>query len=509
MRADRSAGERRRDFVVATASALLLVAAAWALSVFARYAFSIGSIRRHHVESAVFVLTALCIVRLSLVPRSAGVPPRPNEPWPWGAIGVGTVALLLFLPTLSIGFLSDDFVLAEWARHGDFVGPAHAFVRPVPLVLWSVLLRAGGGPGSIHVMNLLLHAANGALVVVLCRSFGLNAIHSALAGLLFVVWPTQVEAVAWVSAMSDVLVTTLALIVVILYVRMSAPRARRLLLLIAVTALALFTKESALAIAPLLAAVQIGRGHGRLARSDLRVLATMFLMCGAFLVWRIWIRTPHADDIRPVLTRYVFKEQISRTFGGLAVPLPASASPRLVLVFGTIAILLPACAVLLAHRRAPAHALMCIGAFWALIAAVPALGYLFLGNELEGSRYLYLSTAGWAVLLTAGSTAAGVERIPMRLVCSSAIALIALLSVQESRGLILNWRAAAVERDLILLKARTAASERGCHRVRATGLPAVYHGAQLFRNGFEDAYAALHAPGEKICDLRWDGHEFR
>jgi hypothetical protein len=500
---------RGRDLLIRTAPALVLVSAAWALSLFGRYAFSIGSIRRHHVESAVFVLTALCIVRLSLVPRSTGGPPRVYEPWHWIAAGVATVAVLLYLPTLSIGFLSDDFVLAEWARHGDFVGPAHAFVRPVPLVLWSVLLRAGGGPGSIHAMNLLLHAANGALVVVLCRSFGLNAIHSALAGLLFVVWPTQVEAVAWVSAMSDVLVTTLALIVVILYVRMSAPRAGRLMLLIAVTALALFTKESALTIAPLLAAVAICRGHGRLARSELSVLATAFVMCGAFLVWRVWIRTPYADEIRPALTRYVFKEQISRTFGGLAVPLPANASPWLILVFGTVAIVLPACAVLLARRREPAHAVMCMGAFWALIAAVPALGYLFVGNELEGSRYLYLSTVGWAVLFTAGSTAAAAGRIPMRVVCSSAIALSAVLSVQQSRELILNWRAAGIERDVILLRARTAGSERGCDRVRATGLPAVYHGAQLFRNGFEDAYAAALAPGTRTCDLHWDGHEFR
>lgn len=504
---------REREWLTRATGVLLVIAAVWALSVFARYALSIGSVRRHHVESALFVLCAACLLRLFVLPASGNVPADGAGRVPWIGASVTAAVIIVYWPTLSVGFLSDDFVLAAWARRGDFVGSGHAFVRPVPLFLWSLLLHAGGGAGSIHLLNVVLHAANGVLLVLLCRSFGLRSLESVLAGLLFVVWPTQVEAVAWVSAMSDVLATTLMLATVILFMRgTGASGLFRLAIAGAATAVALFTKETALAIAPILVVVAAWSWNYRPAAARrTAALAIPVLLCAIFLVWRVWIRTAPPDSIRPELTRYVVKEQISRTLGGLAVPLPADASRWIALLFGAAAVLLPVCAALFARQRRPAHLLACIGAVWTLVATAPAVGYLFVTGELEGSRYLYLAAVGWALLLASAWSAATADHARMRAVGGCAIVLLIVLSTLQSRRLVWNWQAAAAERDTILLKARSAASDHECAQLRIRNLPPTYHGAQLFRNGFDEAFASTQPElgGRRACDLRWDGSDVR
>ena len=76
----------------------------------------------------------------------------------WLVMGCGAIAL--YWPTLFIGYLSDDFILAEHASSWQ-VGPvALQLFRPVPLLLWGVVLHAGGGAVALHALNILLHATN-------------------------------------------------------------------------------------------------------------------------------------------------------------------------------------------------------------------------------------------------------------------------------------------------------------------------------------------------------------
>ena len=68
-----------------------------------------------------------------------------------------------------------------------------------------------GSPIALHVLSIVLHGANAALVSMLARRIDLQAAAAVAAGLLFLTFPWNVEAVVWPAAMPDLLATTCAL----------------------------------------------------------------------------------------------------------------------------------------------------------------------------------------------------------------------------------------------------------------------------------------------------------
>lgn len=498
-------------------SALLAALTGWALWLISRYLLSIGATRRHHVESLLIVFFVLWLVRFSMLPKSGDAAAIPERRFEWAVLVLGIgVASALFWPTLSLGFLSDDFVLADWARRGDFASRAHAFVRPVPLLLWRLLFDMGGGPGLIHATAVLLHGINAALTVLVCRRLGLGWLASAVAGLLFTIWPTQVEAVAWPAAMPDVLLTTLVLGIVLGYIQLvPRPTIRRAAALTLATVVALFVKETAVAIpAILLTVAALGWRRERPGRLELTTLAAVAASTTTYAAWRLFVRPAVDGGIRPTLTRYVLKEQLTRTFGSLALPLPAdtiASLPWIALTFGCASLMLVAWPMIATDRRRPSHGVVVAAGVWCLAATAPAVGYFFIGDHLEGSRYLYLPMAGWAILLAACWQAAATRDRWMVTVGGAAFALLSVLSWQQAGALVAVWREAAVQRDRILQQADAAVRTRRCRVVHFSHLPETSLGAQLFRNGFEEAFqplATLQTDGP-TCDLTWTGTEFR
>jgi hypothetical protein len=141
------------------------------------------------------------------------------------ALLVFGVCLLLYLPALSAGFVNFDdpeYVLLNPVIRKLTPGSIAAmFSSPhvgwwMPFTWLSLALDyhfCGTNPLGYHLTNILLHAANGVLVVLiaasLCRLVAAaprNAwVGLVLGGLLFGVHPLRVESVAWVTERKDVL----------------------------------------------------------------------------------------------------------------------------------------------------------------------------------------------------------------------------------------------------------------------------------------------------------------
>src|SRR5207302_539479 len=100
--------------------------------------------------------------------------------WSWLLWCAATFAL--FSPALTIGFLSDDFVLADRAGHFDFGFVNPDFFRPVPLALWAVALSTGLPALVLHAANLLLHATNAFLAMRWSSSLLRNRVAGMLVG---------------------------------------------------------------------------------------------------------------------------------------------------------------------------------------------------------------------------------------------------------------------------------------------------------------------------------------
>jgi hypothetical protein len=130
------------------------------------------------------------------------------------------VAFAIYLGALSCGFAGDDFMIIHRLREaGGLVGAARFFrgeffeyYRPLPFVLhaldWTI---AGANATQFHLTNVLLHAVNAVLVVLIGRALSPRTAAGPIAGLLFALHASNHEAVVWISARFDVLATLFSL----------------------------------------------------------------------------------------------------------------------------------------------------------------------------------------------------------------------------------------------------------------------------------------------------------
>lgn len=507
-------GSLSRAFLRVAGGAL----AAWTLARLAAYFLADGRILKHHVESAV-ILTAVVLVCLfaSLPADRAGA--RPNGAgaprWPVRAVVIAMFvcgSLALYWPALHVGFISDDFVLADRASRLALTG--HVFVRPVLLLIWKGLFELGAGPATLHAVNIVLHGANGALLAAIALRVGVRPASSLLVAALFLVWPTHVEAVVWNSGMFDVLTGTFVLTIVLLYVSGAWQSTTGAIALFLLTAAALLAKETASMLPVFIVLAAAPRWWRERPQQRERVVAAaLFLSCAAYLIWRVFMRVGPTDGVDRSISRYVLKELLSRTFSTLSVPLTTDvtrAAPALGLLYGGIALVLMAAPVLFARTRDSTHWIQMRGLVWALAAVLPALGYLLVGPFMEGSRHLYLPSMGWFMAMVAGADA--LRRIAPRAgaIAGGALILLTAVSVPLTRRDTADWTAAAALRDDLLVRGADFAAREGCRELRVHGLPEMHRGAQLFRNGFAEALQPLvRVRGGGVCDVSWDGRAFQ
>jgi Flp pilus assembly protein TadD len=152
-------------------------------------------------------------------------------------------------------------------------------------------------PAIFHALNLAFHALAAILVFLIVRRLTGATWPAAAGAAVFAVHPIQVEAVAWISGLRDVLAGAMSLTAIWIYLKATdaTGRARIGLILIATLffALALLSKPTT-AVTPLLLAIILGKRG----RSEVRWLALWLLLSAAdlFIAWNV---QPTADVYRP------------------------------------------------------------------------------------------------------------------------------------------------------------------------------------------------------------------
>ena len=141
-------------------------------------------------------------------------PPAPELrfiPRPWFlALVLVIVTFVAYQPTWHAGFIwNDDANLtANWAMtapHGlKLIWSSPAVARYYPLTLttfWFQRRLWGLHPLPYHLVNVLLHAANGVVVYFLLRRLRIPA--AWLAAMVWALHPVNVESVAWVTELRN------------------------------------------------------------------------------------------------------------------------------------------------------------------------------------------------------------------------------------------------------------------------------------------------------------------
>jgi tetratricopeptide (TPR) repeat protein len=175
------------------------------------------------------------------------------------------VALVVYLPSLAGGFLYDDVhVVVDNRRIQDFTALATVLryepARPLLNLTWAVNYALSGlTPWPYHLVNVLIHAGNAALVASLFlwiarRSAGRVPAQSALvSACLFAATPMAAETVAYVASRSTALAALFSLATLRLAVdALAGGSRRRLAAALTLFVVALATKEEAAAVPVLL-----------------------------------------------------------------------------------------------------------------------------------------------------------------------------------------------------------------------------------------------------------------
>ena len=484
--------------------AFTLVLAARVILLSARYLLGVADVRRYQVESAAVALVVVGALLLIASSRGTVETSLSHARVPGEWIGWCLASLILYWPSLYIGLLSDDFVLVDHVRHFAFGLVQADLFRPAPLFAWGGLLAVTGGPVALHVLNIIAHGLAAFLTSRLAAPLVTSRFLSVGAGLLVLTFPANVEAVAWAAGVFDVTATVLMLTTILVsrrYGAHSAPSVRIALFACAIAAL--LCKETAVVI-PALIALDAW-ATGRRPHALLIDTVTLAVLFAGVAVGRLVFASAM---VRQPLTRYMVQRWLFGTVAGLAVPWHqdiASMRPWIVLA-GALLVLGLATAFLVvgSSRQRGRIAAACAASVFA--GTLPTVTFFFVGTDLQGARYLYLSAVGYALLLV---TMAGAWRhVAARAMAGAAIIVLVLDGAAGVRWHQAYWQQAAHTRDMVLTSAGADERVRACGTISVGALPDSDGGAYVFRNGAELAFASagltLSSQAVVPCAFTWD-----
>jgi Tfp pilus assembly protein PilF len=351
---------------------------------------------------------------------------------------VVAITAAIYSPVVGYDFVAWDDALhvydnprfhpVTWAHVGAFWRQSYEYLYiPVTYNIWAAVawLSQRIAPGSytaglFHTLNLLLHLLNilvvhRLVILLLDQHKAETMVHTAgmagVAALIFGLHPLQVEAMAWVSGLKDILAGCWGLIALWQYLACvqahTMPR-RQLHYGLATAAfiLALLAKPSAVVV-PALAWVLATSGIGQSWKQAAQWLGPW--LCGAIL-WSVWTKSQQPDtaivSLTPVWTRPLIALDtitfyLGKLFWPVALGTDYGRTPQSIVEQGwhaTMAILPIGLLVLWWKRRA----------YWGLwlaaavfsIGLLPVLGFvpfLFQGHSTVADRYTYLSLLGPAI----------------------------------------------------------------------------------------------------------------
>jgi hypothetical protein len=182
--------------------------------------------------------------------------------------GIAALIVAAYWPFLSMPFISDDYLQIQLGRKygaveqwGSLMQDPLYRCRATSILLTRWLDETFGlNPFAFNLASLVLHWINAGLVLMLGSLRRIGYATSTVAAVIFAVYETHQEAVVWHSAVPELLQLTFALGCVLCFVRIaqSGKVAPGLYTgSVALFVLALLSKESAVAVVPLLGLVLV------------------------------------------------------------------------------------------------------------------------------------------------------------------------------------------------------------------------------------------------------------
>ena len=374
--------------------------------------------------------------------QTAGIPETaPRLPAWWGIVVVLALTFAVYIPTLRFQFVHDDRgqIVENPAVHSWHAVPTYftshvwAAVMPEELgnyyrplfLLWLRINDAvfGNQAWGWHLTTILSHVLTTLLLYLLAWRLGIGSDVALLAALIFGLHPAHIEAVAWISGVTEPLLGILLIASFLSYVQSRVEGARALkwkVISLVLFALALLEKETALILPGLLLVYEWIFGMEWGSPLEVRRILTW---CGGALgkIWpyfflvvlyvpaRIYALKGFSHAVTPLSTgqlvftwpslmgfwvrHLIWPVGLSTFYDFPAVVHPTLRNFILPAIFDVcVGLALFACV----RSSRPAA----FFAVWLVLPLIPLLNLrVFVANDFAHDRYLYLPSVGLAVLM--------------------------------------------------------------------------------------------------------------
>ena len=357
----------------------------------------------------------------------------------------GWIAFMVYLPALLHGFVWDDiYYLSDlpylrdpelWRRHiFEPLFVSRNYFRPIPLLTFVVEAQLGGmNPFVFHLTNLLLHAINTTLVIILARRLNRDISHKRFiawigtgAGLIYGLHPGLIEAVSWISDRFDLMMVMFLLLALLVdvQIRNTVVRAALIGLLFLLAALC---KETTVVFAAMLPLWHLALNNksgaslrtalaSLLERDALRTYGAVFLAGLIYLAIRLaslgMLYTPDAQMAGGNIVQHVLL--VAKTLGWYALllfwpfghlsPVHPGATPIALedpfAWLSLVALLILACGIIYSIRKQPKAGYLLLATLAAL-APVSNIVPLTIGDNIVHDRYLILPVAMLSLAMAA------------------------------------------------------------------------------------------------------------
>jgi len=346
------------------------------------------------------------------------------------------LTFLAYSGTLQYAFVHDDrgqildnpdvhswrFLPRYFAGHvwsGVMPSELGNYYRPV-FLLWLRLndMLFGAHPSGWHFTTVFLHVLVTLLVYRLAFRVTDDRWAAGIAALLFGLHPVHIEAVSWISGVTEPLLGALLVPAFLCYLRRHDSPAKGkhwLALSLAFYALAMLAKETALVLPAVILLYELlyrpprkGRGDGRLFPGALRSVLPYLALVPPYLLARVWALKglSHTATPLPVSTLLFTWPSLLWFWArhliwpvGLSTfyDLPAVSHPGLRnFTLPAIGVLLLLLLLALVARRSRAVAFACA---WLVLPLLPVLDIrVFVNDNFAQDRYLYLPSIGLAIM---------------------------------------------------------------------------------------------------------------
>jgi tetratricopeptide (TPR) repeat protein len=322
-------------------------------------------------------------------------------------------------PQVQAGLTKESAIWAFTTFHPDYWRPLSWLSHMLDCQLFG--LR----PGLHHLVNLLFHLANSALLLFILRKMTGSLWRSSFVAALFALHPLHVESVAWVAERKDVLAAFFWLLTIWAYSHYAErPGGNRYLLVLLFFALGLMTKPMVVTLPIVLLLLDywpLGRlqmhhlasgsnlgatksSATRLVWEKIPLLALSVAMIGVTLLATWEVGTLKSFEVFPLSTRianavvtylsYMIKMIWPQ---GLAVYYP---HPGAVPIWQSVgAGLLFMCVSVISIGAGRSRPYLAVGWLWYLITLLPVIGLVQAGSQAMADRYTYLSLIGPFIMI--------------------------------------------------------------------------------------------------------------